>query len=174
MMRRLLILTTGLTFGGLAAASPVLAQDNLQFDIYITRSCLQDAVTPVQQRQCVGASANACMEATPSGGSTYGMGGCLNMEAEWWDTFLNEAYSGLRKREKRDDAQNAADGFNAPKKAPALKAMQRAWITFRDATCDYEYSQWGGGTGGGPASIGCVMRMTGEQTIYLLNSAQNF
>ena len=36
-----------------------------------------------------------------------------------------------------------------------------------DATCDYDYSQWGGGTGGGPAIAGCMMRMTGEQAIYL-------
>lgn len=155
-------------------ASPVIAQDDLQFDINYTRSCLQNAQTPDQQRQCIGASANACIDATPSGGSTYGMGGCLNMEAEWWDTYLNQAYGDLRKREKRDDAEMAADGFNGPKKAPALKAMQRAWITYRDTTCSYEYSQWGGGTGGSPASVGCVMRMTGEQTIYLLNSSLEY
>ena len=51
--------------------------------------------------------------------------------------------------------------------AVALRAMQRAWIGFRDATCDYERSLWGGGTGGGPATAACLMRMTGEQTLYL-------
>ena len=43
----------------------------------------------------------------------------------------------------------------------------KRWIGYRDATCDYERSQWGGGTGGGPATLGCLMRLTGEQTLYL-------
>ena len=45
--------------------------------------------------------------------------------------------------------------------------MQRAWIGWRDATCDYERAQWGGGTGGGPATVACLMRLTGEQALYL-------
>jgi uncharacterized protein YecT (DUF1311 family) len=45
--------------------------------------------------------------------------------------------------------------------------MQRAWIGYRDAACDYERAQWGGGSGGGPATAGCLMRLTGEQALAL-------
>jgi uncharacterized protein YecT (DUF1311 family) len=157
-----------------ANSAPLFAQDDLQFNIRHTSACLIEAGTTAEQRQCIGKSASACIDATPSGSSTYGMGGCLNFEAEWWDGQLNVAYRDLMKREKKDDAENASDGFSAPKKAPALKDMQRAWIPFRDATCSYEYSQWGGGTGGGPASIACVLRMTAEQTLYLQSSALEY
>ena len=45
--------------------------------------------------------------------------------------------------------------------------MQRAWIAWRDAACLYEVSQWGGGTGGGPAGADCMMRLAGEQALAL-------
>ena len=45
--------------------------------------------------------------------------------------------------------------------------MQRAWIAYRDAACAYEASQWGGGTGAGPAATGCMMTLTGRQALAL-------
>jgi len=166
MLFNLLKLPTVIVFVAMLA-SPAAAQDDLIFNIGHTRACLLDVASQADQRQCIGKSASVCMEATASGGSTYGMSGCLNFEAEWWDGQLNSAYQEVMKREKGDDAEFASEGSGIPKKAPALREMQRAWITYRDATCSYEYSQWGGGTGGGPASVGCIMRMTGEQTLYL-------
>jgi uncharacterized protein YecT (DUF1311 family) len=56
------------------------------------------------------------------------------------------------------DAGAKADGLTVPPVAEALRDMQRAWIAYRDASCDYERAQWGGGTGGGPATAGCLMR----------------
>ena len=68
---------------------------------------------------------------------------------------------------KSADEDTAMYQPELPKQAEALRDMQRAWITFRDAACDYERSQWGGGTGGGPATLACLMRMTGEQALLL-------
>jgi uncharacterized protein YecT (DUF1311 family) len=51
--------------------------------------------------------------------------------------------------------------------APALQEMQRAWIAFRDTTCQYEVTQWGGGTGSGPAFADCRMRTTARQALTL-------
>lgn len=160
-----ILIISGLVAGCLAG--PSAAQDGLDFSARHTRSCLQEATTQAERQSCIGASAEVCMETSPGGYSTYGMGGCLSLEAEWWDGKLNVSYQSLRKREREDDAFNASEGITAPNKADALRDMQRAWIGFRDAVCAYEYSQWGGGTGGGPANISCVMRMTGEQTLYL-------
>lgn len=155
-------------------ASAAFAQDDLLFDIRHTQSCLLDADSFDDKRGCIGASANLCMGANDLGSSTYGMGGCLSFEAEWWDGQLNAAYKKLMRREKSDDVDADGYGDNIPKKAPALRDMQRAWIPYRDATCAYEYSQWGGGTGGGPASVACVMRLTAEQALYLQDSLTGY
>ena len=93
------------------------------------------------------------------------MSGCLDRELQYWDAKLNENYASALRRAR--DADGDTDG--APS-ATALREMQRAWIPFRDATCDYERSQWGGGTGGGPATSSCLMRLTGQQALYLANS----
>lgn len=149
----------------LPGATPAAAQDDLVFSIRHTEDCLAIAGQGGDRRACIGESANRCMEANQSGSSTVGMGGCISMELGWWDAMLNAEYKALMKREKADDKEYGGDGI--PSKADALRQMQRAWIGFRDATCDYERSQWGGGTGGGPATIGCHMRLTAEQALYL-------
>lgn len=150
----------------LATTVPAAAQD-LTFDASHTASCLALATTQDDKRACIGSAADACMEDSDGGYSTVGMGGCLSMELDWWDARLNLAYSKLMKREKADDAEYADQSDYIPSKSKALRAMQRAWIPFRDARCDYERSQWGGGTGGGPATVSCLLQMTAEQTLYL-------
>jgi uncharacterized protein YecT (DUF1311 family) len=148
-----------------ALAGPAAAQD-LVFDMGATLSCLDRTSAGRDGRECIGRSADACMVATPGGSSTIGMGGCLDRELSYWDERLNASYSDLRASERSDDASyGGSAGYVS--KADALRDMQRAWIAFRDATCDYERAQWGGGTGGGPATVACLMYMTGEQTLYL-------
>lgn len=151
---------------GLLVLSPVMAgAQELEFDIGHTQACLADAVGPGERADCAGAAARACME-TPAGGSTVGMGGCLYMEYEWWDARLNAVYRDVRASDRAEDAAYG-DMPGAGRLAETLREMQRAWIAFRDATCEYERAQWGGGTGGGPAATDCLMRMTAEQVIYL-------
>jgi len=146
-------------------ATPAAAQD-LNFDIGATLACQNGASDNGAARGCVGVAADACMQATPGGFSTVVMGGCYDLELTYWDARLNGIYRTLRASEQADDAENA-DQFGYVSKAGALKEMQVAWIAWRDATCDYERAQWGGGTGGGPATGACLMRLTGEQTLYL-------
>lgn len=150
-------------------ALPAGAQD-LTFSPAATQACLAAAQDDDARHACVGVSAEACMRDTPGGHSTYGMGGCLSAEADYWDAQLNAAYAEVMAAAQNADAEMAEIGASAISQADTLRAMQQAWITFRDATCDYEYSQWGGGTGGGPAIAGCIMRMTGAQAIYLQGS----
>lgn len=138
----------------------------VSFDIGPTEACLAAAQGAAQAEACIGAAANACM-ATPDGSTTVGMGYCLDQEWQYWDGRLNRAYGDLMKRHKADDADMASMGAAVPSLAAGLKAMQRAWIPFRDAACDYERAQWGGGTGGGPATLGCLMLLTGRQALML-------
>ncbi|MGI9395022.1 MAG: lysozyme inhibitor LprI family protein [Boseongicola sp.] len=101
------------------------------------------------------------------GSSTVGMGYCLSRELEYWDARLNIAYKLLRDVDRAEDAELAAVNSSAPIRAKALRDMQRSWIGYRDAACFYDYSEWGGGTGGGPAHAACLMRITGVQALRL-------
>lgn len=148
-------------------AAPAAAQDEPRFSPAPTLDCLAvNAGTPEAQA-CIGLSAGDCMETTAIGSTTVGMGYCLDRELTLWDGRLNAAYRDLMAAERRLDAEAKAFGSSAPPRADALRAMQRGWIAFRDARCDYERAQWGGGTGGGPATLACLMQMTGEQALYL-------
>ncbi|MEM9970766.1 MAG: lysozyme inhibitor LprI family protein [Pseudomonadota bacterium] len=142
-------------------ALPVFA-DDLSFDPDATEACLADGGAET----CIGLSADACME-SEYGSSTVGMGFCLGEELSLWDTRLNDVYGALLASEREADRVISEAGGNAPPRASALRDMQRAWIGFRDAACVYEYAQWGGGTGGNPAYVACLMRITAEQALAL-------
>ena len=155
----------------LLLAAPATAQE-LNFDIAETLRCLEavHATENPDEQQCFGTSALQCMEATPGGFSTVGMVGCYAAELDWWDGQLNIAYQELMTHSREMDGLN---GASAPSQAEALRDMQRAWITFRDAKCAYVRSQWGGGTGGGPADISCQMYETAQQARFLTLSLPN-
>ncbi len=138
----------------------------LSYSSDATLDCLKDANGDAAQDACIGTAANACMD-TADGSTTVGMGYCLSQELSLWDERLNSAFRALMALERADDAEMKEIGAHVPRKVPALRNMQRAWIGFRDAACAYEYSQWGGGTGGGPASTACLLRLTGEQALEL-------
>jgi uncharacterized protein YecT (DUF1311 family) len=148
-------------FGGVAGAQDLRYSDDA------TVECVNRAGSLLEQRACVGASANVCINATPDGQTTYGMGGCLDQELSFWDGILNINYQNARKRAKEVDREMKALGTNQPSLDQTLRDMQRAWIPYRDATCDFERGLWGGGTGGGPATLSCLLRLTGEQALYL-------
>ncbi len=159
-MRRLLALSL------CVFCTPATAQD-LTFSPAATESCLAAAPELLQQEVCVGRSATACMEDTVGGETTVGMGGCLDRELAYWDARLNAAYQALMAANKADDAEMKELGATVPSLSKTLREMQRSWIPYKDATCDYERAQWGGGTGGGPATLHCLMTLTGAQALRL-------
>ena len=145
------------------AAMPVAAQD-LSFTTQATEDCFAAGGLG---DTCIGASAQACMVENEGGYSTVAMGFCFDRELQYWDAALNAAYAALRDKLVTSDTENADFGGNVPSQADALREMQRAWITYRDRRCDYERSLWGGGTGGGPAQLACLMSQTARQALYL-------
>ena len=149
----------------LALAGPATAQD-IPFSVAATESCVAAAGDLAGREGCIGRSADACM-ATPDGYTTVGMGFCLDREREFWDGRLNAAYGALMQLEVAAETEVEELGSAAPSPAAALRGMQRAWIGYRDAACTYEASQWGGGTGAGPAATGCMMTLTGRQALAL-------
>ncbi|WP_294623640.1 lysozyme inhibitor LprI family protein [uncultured Roseovarius sp.] len=143
----------------LCFSAPAMAQD-IRFDIAPTARCVEEG----GREKCIGKASGACMEATSDGYTTLGMSVCSDRELTWWDARLNRVYRDLK-------AELAAQDADMPDYAPdqeaALVEMQRAWIAFRDAKCLSEMALWGGGTGGGPAHVSCMMYETAEQTLYL-------
>jgi uncharacterized protein YecT (DUF1311 family) len=152
-------------------ASPALAQDEPDlppFDATLIDHCLDKASaseTP-DHAACIGAASGPCME-SPGGYSTVAMSYCLGEELEVWDRKLNDSYRRVLASAKDADAEMAELGSAAEKQEPLLKQMQRDWIAFRDAACAYERSRWGGGTGGGPASVDCSLQLTAQQYLRL-------
>ncbi|WP_254796949.1 lysozyme inhibitor LprI family protein [Sulfitobacter albidus] len=134
-----------------------------------TEVCLNRANGYAAQLACVGRSADMCI-ATPAGGSTVGTGYCLDRERDFWDRLLNDHYQATLSQAVEYDAEldaMSARTANIPRQAGALREMQRRWIGFRDAACAYAASQWGGGTGAGPAALDCLMRQTARQALAL-------
>lgn len=159
-MRYALIFALVLGAGGAAA-------QDLRYSDDATAACVAQAANGAEKSACIGRSASACINATPDGQTTYGMGGCLDRELTYWDAVLNANYRNARARAKAVDVEMRNLGSSVPSLETSLRDMQRAWIGFRDATCDFERIQWGGGTGGGPATLACLMRLTGQQALYL-------
>ncbi|MBT8460728.1 MAG: DUF1311 domain-containing protein [Boseongicola sp.] len=139
--------------------------EELSFTMAPTQACLADA-EGVDRISCAGASAEYCMS-KPAGSSTVGMGFCLGRELGDWDDRLNAAYAELRRVERRVMEEAKTLELRVPDTVLALRNMQRAWMQFRDATCTYEFSTWGGGTGGGPANTACLLDLTARQTLML-------
>lgn len=146
-------------------AFPALAQD-LPFSPKETEACLAGAESPGAREDCIGLSAEACYSAEGVY-SNYAIGVCFGAEADYWDERLNAAYRALLEVETERVEEANEYGFAAPDTVKALRDMQRAWIPFRDAACWYEYTTWGGGSGGGPANAQCLMHVTGAQALEL-------
>jgi uncharacterized protein YecT (DUF1311 family) len=145
-------------------AIPASAQPS-DFDPEATESCL--AAAPTDLASCIGHSADVCMLESAGGETTLGMGVCLSAELAWWSMRLEAAEAEVAGAAEAMDAEMRAIGSAAPSQSEAFAGMQAAWADWRDAACDWERSQWGGGSGGGPATAACLMRHTGEQALAL-------
>lgn len=145
-------------------APAVLAQDTPRFDSAPVLACLAQG----KEGACIGVATEACTASTPGGDSTVGYSFCAQGELQFWDAELNRLYRQRMAIARSLDAEpQIPDWTPRPSDVEALRAMQRAWIAFRDATCHFEEIQWWGGTGMGGAGIACRMRLTAQQALYL-------
>ena len=153
--------------------APAFAQDaDLKIDPAIADSCLATVKEQFGKDEdanydiCIGKAASACME-SDNGSTTVGMSTCMGSELDYWDAKLNASYKAVMAQAEAVDKEMADLGSAAEKQVPFLKEMQRKWISYRDAACSYERSRWGGGSGSGPAEIGCRMDLTAQQYLRL-------
>lgn len=157
----------------LMLAGPVLAQDEqVQYSDAPTADCLAAADTADAMRACVGLATAKCVDASDYGSTTIGMMECAEKETAFWDAKLNATYKELMARAEKFDAMNADDPRIVEKIADSLRAMQRAWIPYRDATCTFQYSLGMGGTIASTIASHCQLETTADQYIYLANAWQ--
>lgn len=102
---------------------------------------------------CIGIIANPCL-GEDAHGSTAGMVGCQLREAAAWDARLNAAY----KKIMASSQKPVVEGY---------RNAQRAWITYRDASCDASTAKYEGGTAGHIAHASCYMELTARQALWL-------
>ncbi|MEM6896929.1 MAG: lysozyme inhibitor LprI family protein [Pseudomonadota bacterium] len=152
----------------LLLAGPAVAQD-VVFTPGPTTACVAAQDADDARLLCVGRAATACMERTLGGFSTVMTSTCIDREFQYWDGELNKVYQGALAEAQEIDAQGLSGPRGAPEAEAALRAMQRAWIPYRDGLCQFEQSKWGGGTGGVPAALSCLMTETARQTFILQN-----
>ena len=138
-------------------AGPAAAQDEA------VRACLRDAV---DKRACIGASLDPCL-AAPGGETTTGISACIVAETEAWDRMLNDEYQQTMAAFRALDATGDVAGRGL-ERSPTLREAQRAWIAFRDAECELQYARWGLGTMRQIAGANCLLAMTAERAIKLV------
>ena len=105
------------------------------------------------ERQCVfNLVAEPCTK-RPEAASTFGTADCYRVEWVIWDNLLNENFKTLMG--SLDEQQNAK-----------LKAMQHAWIAYRDTTCNF-YMDKIQGTMAQPMGAACATRETARRAMLL-------
>lgn len=95
---------------------------------------------------------NACMEAAE--GVTSAIMDCLGSEIDRQDQRLNQRYA-------------AVMAALPPAQKTELRASERKWINYRDATCDHKSSPERGGTLAGVIYANCILDETIKRTLYL-------
>lgn len=79
---------------------------------------------------------------------------CAGIEYQNADKRLNQVYQQLMPK------------LSAARRQKLILA-QRAWINFRDANCEFERSQFEGGTMAPAAQVGCMAQLTKARTAQL-------
>jgi len=147
----------GLAIALVFAAPPADAQTRKPTaqEVAAIRNCAtkyQDNVDEAE-RQCVfNLVADPCTK-RPEASSNLGTTDCYRVEWVIWDNLLNENFKTLMK--SLDDQQNAK-----------LRAMQQAWIAYRDSTCNFYMDKIQGSMA---ISMGaaCATRETARRALLL-------
>jgi uncharacterized protein YecT (DUF1311 family) len=90
------------------------------------------------------------IDCNAGGETTVEMKYCANKELEEVTKKLNVTYNSYRK-------------LLEPKQQKDLRAVQLAWIKYKDLRCDFEYSFFEGGTMAGLVGTSCLTNITKQR-----------
>ena len=140
-----------------APAVPAFAQapKATEREVAAIRACAQkykDDLDKVEQQCLFNLVATPCTN-KPSHASNNATADCYRTETAIWDDLLNENYKNLQAT--LDDDQTAK-----------LRAMQRAWIAYRDTTCGFYWDKIQG-TMANTMISACEARETARRAVLL-------
>ncbi len=124
-------------------------------EVSAIRDCARkyrDDLDAVERRCLFDLVATPCTN-TPEGSSNAGTANCYRVETAIWDDLLNENYKNLLGT--LDDQQTAK-----------LRAMQHAWIAYRDTTCEFYWEKLQGTMANSMISA-CEARETARRAVLL-------
>jgi uncharacterized protein YecT (DUF1311 family) len=124
-------------------------------DVAAIRACAvkyQDDLDKIEQLCLFNLVATPCTN-EPSHASNVATADCYRSETAIWDDLLNENYKKLLAT--LDDQQTAK-----------LRAMQRAWIAYRDTTCNFYWDKIQGTMAQSMVSA-CEARETARRAVLL-------
>lgn len=130
-----------------------------RFQLVLIASVLGISTASAQQIDCANAQTQNDMTA------------CAQRDWQIADTALNDAYRAAQVAMKAIDANRVEVKRGA---FTSLRAAERAWIVYRDATCLSESFKWQGGSGALMVIYACRARVTQVRTAELWDlSKQN-
>ena len=156
-MRARLVSVTLAALLAAAVVAPAAAQSRKPTapEVAAIRDCAtktKDDVDAGEGRCLFKLVADPCMAPVGSAADRV-MADCFQIEGVVWDELLNENYKSLLG--ELDDNQTAK-----------ARAMQRAWIAYRDTTCGFYYDKIQG-TMAGFMEAACVTRETARRAMLL-------
>jgi uncharacterized protein YecT (DUF1311 family) len=152
--RRLLGLAIILSALAISAADAQTRKPTVQ-EVTAIRNCatkFQDDVDE-GERQCLFHLVATPRTNTREGSSNLGIADCYRVEWVIWDNLLNENFKNL---------MGSLDSQQTAK----LRAMQQAWIAYRDTTCNF-YMDKVQGSMAVPMGAACAARETARRALLL-------
>jgi uncharacterized protein YecT (DUF1311 family) len=110
----------------------------------------------------IDAKLNACL--AKANGVTTAVGACSEQAEASADSILNRIYGDWVAQLKRPSKYEAADNAEILKR---LIASERAWITYRDTSCNLQSTSMLGGTGEGIVYVDCLYVKTKQRVLDL-------
>ena len=98
--------------------------------------------------------------------STMEMKACMDKKLQTADAVLNKSYQEVKALAAKQDKDNDGIMIGVPKGEVTrrLVAAEKAWITFRDTSCDLQATEMLGGTGEGLVNLSCLVDQTTKRT----------
>lgn len=111
-----------------SAQQPTISAENIQHRL----------TEKTDQASCIGTASAICIGSAGGGGAVEG--GCYAAELDFWDDLLNNTFRELMVEVQAFDVIAKETGYVPPIAEAQLRAMQQAWVPYRDTRCPRKWN----------------------------------
>jgi uncharacterized protein YecT (DUF1311 family) len=154
-MRFLIWMVLAASLSGFASSAHADARKPTEKEVAAVRDCAakyKDDLDKVEQRCLLKLVGDPCISKLPVA-SDHAMADCYFTETTIWDDLLNENFKKLLATLDNDQTEK-------------VRAMQRAWVAYRDTTCNFYWDKIQG-TMANPMISACTARETARRAVLL-------